>query len=39
MYGRPDVRLYISLILNFGVFEWMYLVQYRPDKHKTSECC
>ena len=23
-------------LVNFGVFEWLYLVQYRPDKRQTS---
>ena len=33
------VRMSIYFLVNFGVFEWLYLVQYRPDKHQTWECC
>ena len=36
MYGRPDVLINTSLMVNFGVFEWLYLVQYRPDKHNLK---
>ena len=37
MHGLPDTlsgRLYISLV-NSGVFELLYFVQYRHDKHQT----
>ena len=33
------VRTSIYFLVDFGVFEWLYLVQYRPDKHQTWECC
>ena len=33
---RPDVYVVLTVV-NFGVFEWLYLVQYRPDKHQTWE--
>ena len=41
MYGIAGniVRTSIYFFVNFGVFEWLYLVQYRPDKHQTWECC
>ena len=29
------VRTSIYFLVSFGVFEWLYLVQYRPDKHQT----
>ena len=36
MYGFPGhhtvVRTSIYFLVNFAVFEWLYLVQYRPDK-------
>ena len=41
---RPDVNIFLQepitdFLVNFGVFEWLYLVQYWPDRHQTSECC
>ena len=32
---RPEV---CNFLVNFGVFEWLYLFQYGPDKHQTREC-
>ena len=35
---RPDVNIFLQepitdLLVNFGVFEWLYFLYYRPDKH------
>ena len=32
MYGLRDTH-YIFFLVNFGGFECLYLVQYRPNKH------
>jgi len=29
------VRTSFNLLLHFGVFEWLYLIQYGPDKHQS----
>ena len=29
------VRTSLYSLVNFGVFEWLYLVQCTPDKHQT----
>ena len=29
------VQTSIHFLVNFVVFEWLYLVQYRPDKYQT----
>ena len=34
---RTHRPTYIYFLLNFGVFEWLYLVQYWPEKHRTVE--
>ena len=35
---RPEV---CNFLVNFGVFEWLYLFQYRPDENVPSlnVCC
>ena len=29
--GTHTLDVYIFFLVNFGVFEWLYLVQYRPN--------
>ena len=36
---RHAVQTCMHFLVNFGGFEWLYLIQFRPNQHQTQGTC